>query len=163
MKEVIKALDPYLQGLDKEVVGRINEAVAAIQELQKEKDIWGHGVARQQEAEQIMNDGLYTAWSAPQDLMHQLSEHRSALIRQLRGWDYEARKYIVLVALAKGITATDVGGIEMREKSKEDASLHVFEPAQPPKGVNPNADKRIPTERIVGYWDAQNYQLHLRS
>ncbi len=165
MNEKIPNLeDPYLEGLSEEQKERIWEAAKRIQELQKNFDVWGHGVSSREQAEQIVEHGLYTAWNAPQDIAYKLNDNPSSLVRQLRAWDYDAREFIVLMALKKDIRATDFGGMNAREKSIVDAKEHVFEEGTPPGGfhIPSNANKRVSQEKIIGYWDAKDYQIRPR-
>ena len=153
---------PNLDRFSEQERSKIIAAVEEIRNLQETWDVWGHGVSSEKIAESILQEGLFTNWQAVQDIAHRLKEHPTLLADQLTGWSYEGRRYVVLMALKRELTATDLGGL--REKSKQDADEHVFESKVPPKEltVPVGAQKHVPPGKIVGYWDRDNFELKMR-
>jgi len=140
-----------------------------LRNLQEKYFVHGHGVSDIETATSIQEHGLYTAWSTLQDLTHELSNDPSSAVQQLHGWNYEARQYIVLIAVPKheDYHASDVANEERsawenRERSRAFAAKHVFEFVKRPEELHTplKADKRIPPKRIIGYWDDINKAFH---
>jgi hypothetical protein len=103
-------------------------------------------------AGQIMKEGLRTDWKAVHDIAHKLPDNEEELKRKIRHWDYNSRRFIVLIVVPKGLTFTDVGGSQIREKSIESSQEHVFIKSEGGKNV-------IPPSKIAGYFDANNFSL----
>ena len=154
---------------DMSVESPIETFAEKIRTLQEKYHIHGHGVSTREEAESIETSGLYTAWSTLQDISHVLPENNDQLLRQIQGWDYEARKYIVLIAVpihadyyASDAANEERNASENRERSGEFAAKYVFETIERPKNLKTplNTNKRIPSKRIIGYWDDNNKTFH---
>ena len=99
-----------------------------------------------------------------------MKSNQQLLAEQVTGWDYEARRYIVLISVPKlrDYKASDVADETLdardnRELSKVFAAQHVFEESTPPVGLHVpiGSNKRIPPSRIIGYWDDKAQKLHL--
>jgi hypothetical protein len=65
--------------------------------------------------------------------------------------------------LQKDIFATDVGGAKNREVSQIEARKYVFTKAKPPEdlGLPSNWENNISPDKIIGYFDGINCELHL--
>lgn len=145
------------------------EFAEMVQNLQKNYYIHGHGVSSNKVADSILEHGLFTAWAALQDISHPLSDNSHKLIKQIRAWDYNAKQCIILIAVPKhkDYFASDVADEKLsawgnRDRSKDFAKSHIFEPATRPNELQTplNSDKRIPPEKIIGYWDDTEKIFH---
>ena len=161
---------PYLKDLPDERKNAIAEFVKFIRETQETYHVHGHGVETEKDAQNIEKHGLYTAWKSLVDFSRALHTNEQLLAEKVVHWDYEGRRYIVLIAVPKhpDYLATDAAdeinnGWENRRRSTTFAAEHVFEPAEKPEGVRVplNADKRIPPSKIIGYWDDKESKLHI--
>ncbi len=65
--------------------------------------------------------------------------------------------------MASDVADEDRDGWVNRERSKKFARAHVFEPAEQPEGIRvpEGTNKRIPSEKIIGYWDDKEGKLHI--
>jgi len=127
------------------------ECVERIQEYQKRFDIWGHGVTSREIAEIVMIEGLRTEWKALHDIAHKLPDDPGVIAHKLSGWDYESRKFILLVPVPKGFVSSDVGGTPEREKSIRSSNEHVF--------VRSESRNVIPPNKIIGFIDTNTYEF----
>lgn len=128
------------------------ELMRILQDFQSRFDVWGHGVTSPEIANQIVTEGLRTDWKAIHDIAHKLPEHGELSTDKIRHWDYESRKFIVLIAVRKGLTSTDVGGYEIREKAIRASQEHVFTKSEKRKNV-------VTPAKIIGYVDANTFKF----
>lgn len=141
-----------------------------LKNVQKNVHIHGHAVSSEAEAQSILKHGLYTHWKALQDISHRLEESSQFLQEQIKHWQYEARHIILLIEVPKAeeYMASDVAdenhnASENREKSISFAAKHVFEESTAPEGVRVSIDakRRIPPQKIIGYWNGLTKKLHV--
>lgn len=154
-------LQNYLKihlGLDDAEADVALSSIHTIQTWQQTIDVWGHGVETEDTAQKILENGLHTNWKTLQDIAYRLPENSESLVHKLRGWDYQARKYILLIATPKELHATDYGGYESRQQSIRDSNEHIFESTNG-QTTSRNAQRRIPPSKIIGYIDGQNLRL----
>jgi len=148
----IEALLDYLEGLEEKYI------------------IHGHGTTSRKSAQDILEHGLFTGWSNLHSISHPLQEARERRARQLEAWEYEARRYVVLIAAprndeysATGSTDDERGAWENEKRSNAYAEKYVFEKVDAPTksmaARHLRSDKRVPPSKIVGYWDDEQGQF----
>jgi hypothetical protein len=172
MEDLKKSIDqsPYLKHLPEERREALANLAAFIRELQKQYHVHGHGVTTEQEAQSIMQHGLFTKWTTLQDLTYAIDTNEEFVARTITHWQFEGREYVLLVGvprtenyLASDAADDDGDAWVNRERSRKYAKDHAFEKVTPPEGVRAplGANKRIPPSKIVGYWDDKEGKLHV--
>jgi hypothetical protein len=161
---------PYLKHLPEERREALANLATFIREVQKQYHVHGHGVTSEEEAQSIMEHGLFTKWATLQDLTHAINTHEELAATNITHWQFEGREYVLLVGvprtenyLASDTADDDSDAWVNRERSRRYAKEHVFEKATPSEGIRAplGADKRIPPAKIIGYWDDKKGEFHL--
>ncbi|MBU0750197.1 hypothetical protein KKH15_01640 [Patescibacteria group bacterium] len=143
--------------------------IEEVEGLQEKYMIHGHGMTSKDRAESVLQRGLYTSWTTLQDITHPLEQTSGSLAKQMDNWSYDSRPYVILIAIPKhddyfasDVASDEASAADNRERSRAFAEQHVFETTERPSDlhVSLSADKRIPPERIIGYWDRVETKLH---
>lgn len=145
------------------------KAIEAIGELREDFYIHGHGTGSKKDADSILEHGLYTNSSVLGTFSHTLPVEAEEIERELSFWNYDLRKCVVLIAVPKHpdyydtyVAADGRDAFENEKISEQYANEHIFEQVNQSEvfNVNKRSDKRIPSKRLIGYWDADAKAFH---
>lgn len=144
-------------------------AVEKIRGLQERCYVHGHGTRSAETAISIMERGLYTEHGILGEFTHTLPTDQERIENELSFWNYDNRKAVVLIAVPKHpdyynifVAADGRDAAENERISKSYAAQHVFKIGTPTPDMkaSPSADKYIPPELIVGFWDTEKKIWH---
>lgn len=153
----------YLKGWDQKSLDQITAAVDTLQSIKDKYHFHRHATETEQNAKDILSQGIKTRMKTLADFSHDISEHRDLMAQHLFHNTHEARPYAVVIAIPKHpdyyntVVASDGRNAWDNEKiSAEFAKKCIFEIEDTPSGkINV-----VPPKFIVGYWDDMKREWH---
>jgi hypothetical protein len=118
-----------------------------ILELQKTFDVWGHGVETEDVANKILLDGFVTSWETLISFAYQFASYSEGIKKMVRGWDYHAREFKVIIATPRGMWSSETD----HELAVSETHRYLFDDVLDDDDLRCFGKYKIEPDKIVGY------------